>query len=160
MGRVTGVHGLKGYLKVTSFAESASIFAPGERIRADRPDGVRTWLDIVKVTTRKKGLLVLFNDLDVDGAQAFVGAELQVERDSLPELEDDTYYWHDLIGMDVIDTKRGRLGTLKSVIRTGSNDVFVVSGGEREVLVPAISHVVLSIDVETNEMRIDLPEGL
>jgi len=89
-----------------------------------------------------------------------VGAELLVDRSVLPEPEDDTYFWVDLIGLRVMDQALGLLGRIDSVIETGSNDVFVVKGGEREVLVPGLASVVVRVDLENGEMIIDLPEGL
>lgn len=160
VGKVTGVHGLKGYLKVTSYAESASIFSPGTRVYIDTRDGQGRWQEISRSAPHKKGLLLSFTNVDVNEAQTLLGADLLIDRDSLPELDEDTYYWEDLIGLDVIDETAGMIGTIRSVIATGSNDVFVVAGKEREIMVPALASVVLEVNLESNVMRIDLPEGL
>ncbi len=160
VGQVTGVHGLKGYLKVRSFAESVSIFKPDTKVFVGTSESKGQWLELVKASPHKKGLLVLFKDVDRDIAEDLCGKDIFMSREELPELEDDTFYWEDLIGIKVIDSNLGYLGEIVSVITTGSNDVFVVKGGVREVLVPGLSHVVLSVDLEQNKMIIDLPEGL
>jgi len=160
IGKVSGVHGLKGYLKIVSFAESISTFAPGTQLLVRDSDSKGTWYSVVRASSHKKGLLLLLDGVDRDAAEDLVGKEVLVNRDELPQLDDHSYYWEDLVGLDVVDIRSGWLGKIVSVIATGSNDVFVVKGGKREVMVPALSWVVLHVDIENNTMKIDLPEGL
>ena len=161
IGHVTGVHGLKGYLKVRSHAATHDPFYPGARLfLGTAGEGPGEWYTVVKASSHKKGLLVLLTDVDVNVAETLVGRDILIPEESLPDLEADTYYWKDLIGMTVTDIHQGELGTIGHVMPTGSNDVFVVTGGKREVLVPHLAHVVLSVDVENRAMLIDLPEGL
>lgn len=193
IGRVTGIHGLKGYLKVQSFAESISIFKKGIKLYAGFPGKkTGTWHEILNVSPYKKGIRLLLKDVDINNADDFIGKELLAARENFYDyepdtgsdlnfqlnsdmesegeshccsdpqsgLEKDTYFWEDLKGISVIDLKDGFLGKISSVMATGSNDVFVVTGGKRDVLVPGLKSVVLSVDIDKNEMKIDLPEGL
>lgn len=160
IGQITGVHGLKGYLKVRSHAQSHNPFVPGVSLFVGTGEDRGEWYTLVKASPHKKGLLLMLEGVDVDVAQTLVGCDIFIPEESLPELEEDTYYWKDLIGMTVTDIHQGDLGTIEHVMPTGSNDVFVVTGGEREVLVPHLAHVVLCVDLETRTMTIDLPEGL
>ena len=80
-------------------------------------------------------------------------------RAQMPPLEDGSYYWCDLIGSAVYDDEQ-YIGTLESIIPTGSNDVYVVTDGEKETLVPALASVVREVDVNRKRMRVTLPEGL
>jgi 16S rRNA processing protein RimM len=89
-----------------------------------------------------------------------VGSQLLVDRNQLPPLPDGEYYWCDLLGMTVVLDDGSPLGEITDIIATGSNDVYVVKSGEREVLVPAIEDVVLNIDPVAGEMRVALLEGL
>jgi len=75
-------------------------------------------------------------------------------------LDEGIYYWFDLIGIKVYTTEEKYLGRIESIVETGSNDVYVVKHGEKEVLIPALESVVLDIDLEHKRMRVDLPEGL
>ncbi|SMC88103.1 16S rRNA processing protein RimM [Desulfocicer vacuolatum DSM 3385] len=160
MGHVTGVHGLKGYIKVKSHAASSNTFDSGVRIFVGPSVSRGKWHTIVKTASHKKGLRMLLADVDINAAQTLVGMDIFIPRADLPDLDDDTYYWNDLIGMTVNDINQGVLGTIEHVMATGSNDVFVVTGGTREVLVPSLAHVVLSVDLESRTMTVDLPEGL
>ena len=75
-------------------------------------------------------------------------------------MEEGTYYWVDLIGIGVFTTEKEYLGRIESIVETGSNDVYVVKNGEREILIPALETVVLDIDLGKKQMQVDLPEGL
>jgi 16S rRNA processing protein RimM len=89
-----------------------------------------------------------------------IGAELFIARDELPELEEDSYFWFDLIGMAVYTTADEYLGRIESIIETGSNDVYVVQDHKKEVLIPALESVVIAIDTKAKRMQVILPEGL
>ena len=86
------------------------------------------------------------------------------ERVALPELEEGSYYWCDIIGLAVFTTDEQYIGRVESIISTGSNDVFMVKdldkGDDNETLIPALESVVLEIDFEHKTMRVALPEGL
>ena len=117
---------------------------------------------VVRDARPHKGLIrVSFNNVDSrTDAEALTGAEVVVRRDELPDLEDDTYYWVDLIGLDVVTTDQRQLGRIESILPTGSNDVYVVRGHGGETMVPALASVILEVDLENRIMRVDLPEGL
>ena len=76
----------------------------------------------------KLGRLGLVGPIQV---QHLVGREVYVRRSQLPPPADDEYYWHDLLGLQVVTDAGRRLGELSSIIETGSNDVYVVTDGER-----------------------------
>ena len=88
-------------------------------------------------------------------AQTWCGNDILVEKDKLPELKSDDYYWYQLEGLSVISHYEGeqiRLGTVKSLLETGANDVLVVKGdGEsidrEERLIPYVDQFVTSISM-------------
>ena len=75
---------------------------------------------------------------------------------SLPEGQ---YYHFQLLGMNVRNIAGDQLGAITEILTTGANDVYVVSG-TAEILVPAISGVIVSVDISVSEMVVDLPDGL
>ncbi len=77
-----------------------------------------------------------------------------VDPADLPPLDADEYYWQDILGMRVVTEDGGNVGTITEIFPTGSNDVYVVQEGEREVLIPAIKEVVVSIDTKARTMVI------
>ncbi len=161
IGKIVGVHGIKGTLKIHSYAESLEIFTPDTIITVSTPDGSQKGYDIDWIKPHSRGaLLALKNVNHRDQAKTLVGADLQIEKAALPELETGVYYWYELIGLKVLTTDDRYLGRLESIIETGANDVYVVKNDEREVLIPALESVVQTIDIESNLMRVDLPDGL
>ncbi len=166
IGKITGVHGLKGGLKVRSHAESPDIFAPGRVLtlkETDEPpdggDGRPCTIEWVK--PHQRGLLVGLDGIDDrSAAEALVGSHFYIRRSELPSPEEGAYYWADLIGLAVYTTGESFLGRVTAIFPTGSNDVYVVRNNGDEILVPALESVVVDIDLTAQTMRVDLPEGL
>jgi 16S rRNA processing protein RimM len=138
---------------------------------ADSPIHIRTadgreLLHIIEsARPHKKIVLVSLKGISaVDSAERFIGSELFLEKESLPELEEGTYYWDDIIGLSVYTKENRFIGIVTSVISTGSNDVYAVKcpdeNKDKEVLIPAIESVVLKIDLQNKKMSVELPEGL
>ena len=83
-----------------------------------------------------------------------------IPADKLGDLPEGEYYWRDMIGLKVV-TEEGRiLGVIEAIFPTGSNDVYVCSGGEREVLLPGIADVIRKIDINRGMMVVRLLQGL
>jgi 16S rRNA processing protein RimM len=162
IGKIVGVHGIKGYVKIHCEADSFSIFAPGHSVIVRDSKGSRREMEIVDTRPQGRMLLLLLKGVtDRNTAEMLPGSDLLVEKSSLPELEPDTYYWSDIVGMSVVSVDGQPVGTVESLIETGSNDVYVVqTPGAGEILIPAIASVVLEIDLNRKVMRVALPEGL
>jgi 16S rRNA processing protein RimM len=164
IGKVTGVHGLNGNLKVWSFAQSIDTFGAGNIVLLQSEDGRRSEYTILRASAHKKGVLLMLENVDSrDLAEALVGHEILIHRDQLPEPEEDTWYWQDLIGLNVMDETRGHLGKIKEIFPTGANDVLVVApekGMEKskEVLIPMHRHFVISVNLDQQTMITRLPE--
>lgn len=161
IGRITGTHGLGGVLKLRSFTESLELFAPGRSLRASRAEGALRVFEVEWARAQGQSTLLALKGVDDRRlAEGLVGWDLFVEKQALPQLESGTYYWDELIGMDVYAAGGPRLGRLASIFRTGSNDVYVVAEAGRELLVPALRSVVTAVDLQARRMEVDLPEGL
>jgi len=156
-----GLHGVKGTLKIHLFAESLEIFQPGAMITISTADGREKDFEIDWIKPHSRGALLALNNIsDRDQAKTLVGADLQIEKTALPELETGVFYWYELIGLQVFTTDDRYIGRLESIIETGANDVYVVKNEDGEILIPALKSVVQSIDIAANSMRVDLPDGL
>lgn len=162
IGKIVGVHGIKGALKIHCYTDSLDIFTVRKEVWIEGRDGAFNRISIETIMPYKKGALFKFPGIcDRDAAENMIGRRLFIDKRWLPELEDDEYYWKDLIGLDVWDAKSGAcIGRLEAIIETGSNDVFVVKTGNKELLIPAIGSVVKSVDIGDSIMRVEIPEGL
>jgi 16S rRNA processing protein RimM len=101
---------------------------------------------------------------DRDAAQAYIGSEIAIELHQLEELSDsDEFYWHDLIGLRVINQQGIELGVVKKLMETGANDVLVVAseaeGTEteyKEHLIPWTMHMaIIAVDLEQGVIEVD-----
>ena len=97
---------------------------------------------------------------DRTAAEAMRGALVRVPIEQAVELPPGSYFWHEIVGLRVQDTRGRALGTVAEVLATGSNDVYVVRSGEGELLLPAIKDVVRAIDREHGVMTVELIPGL
>jgi 16S rRNA processing protein RimM len=161
IGKIVGAHGIKGANKFASYADSLLLFRPGRSLMIRDSRNRETSVEINWVKSHTGTPLISFKGVtDRNQAQALIGGELFIPETELPELDEDTYYWFELIGLEVYTSQEEYLGRITSIFPTGSNDVYVVEDRQNEVLVPALESVVIDIDLENKRMRVDLPEGL
>jgi 16S rRNA processing protein RimM len=160
IGKIVRIHGLKGAVKVTSYLESNDIVKKLEEIRIDLDTGPQP-LKIKKIRLDKKGFLLELDGVEsAEAAEKLIGREILIPSDQLDALPEGEYYWEDLIGLEVRTEEGEFLGQIETIFPTGSNDVYVCLGKEREILLPAIPEVVRKIDLEKSEMIVTLLEGL
>ncbi len=161
MAAVIGIHGVRGELKVRSFADDASIFQAGGSLLIKKPGKADEIRCLKGVRAHQQMLLFSLEGLtDRDQARDLIGAEIWIAREQMPELEKGTYYWFEIIGLDVYQGENDYLGRIREIIPTGSNEVYVVRDGRRETLVPALQSVIVDIDLREKRMRVNLPKGL
>ncbi len=161
LGRVMSTHGVRGQLRLFLFSGEYASIATLDQVILKGPNREMETFEVAAATQHgKKFLLTLKKYDDVNQVLHLVGRELYVKRDQLPELPEGEYYWRDLVGLRVVTDRGVELGTLTDIIATGSNDVYVVTGKEREYLIPAIEDVILEVDLDGGVMKVCLLEGL
>ncbi len=155
LGRIAGVFGVQGWVKIESFTE------PRDNILRYHPWRVRRGGNetlVAKPQGRAQGRGVVVHlpgTADRDAAAALVGAEIWIERDRLPKSRKGEWYWADLEGLEVSTVDGVRLGTVSHLVATGANDVLVVSG-ERERLIPFLpGSTVAEVDLAARTIRVD-----
>ncbi len=158
IGFIHGAHGIKGELAIRCYGEVD--ISEGQKLFIKDKSGAKT-LTVRSVRPHKGDLLVFFEE--VTGREAALllkGFPFFMEKDELPELEEDEYYHFDLLGMDVVTDTGVALGTITEIIETGAANVYQVEGEPGETLLPAIPDVVLGIDLDARRMTVHLMEGL
>ncbi len=155
LGYVAGVHGVKGWLKIYSYTD------PPENI-LDYPvwqlQQQGRWQAVQVLETRQldKQILALFNHCnDRDIAKQWLGAEIAVDRDQLPALADDEYYWADLIGLNVTSITGKTLGKVTQLLATGANDVLVVQGEQQHHIPYLPQQTIIAVDLPNQSMIVD-----
>ena len=154
VGVITTTHGVRGEVKVYPTTD-ADRFLDLEYVLLDTGREKRK-LEIQNVKYFKNLVILKFKGID-----NINDIEMYKQREEAQELDEDEYYIADLIGMDVVLEDGSHFGTLKDVMETGANDVYVVEDENgKEVLLPAIKECILDVDVEKNSMTIHLMKGL
>ncbi len=165
IGKIVGVHGLKGNLKVYSYAESVETYRTVTQLIVKDANGNDACYRISEIKAHQRQLLLSLEGINTrEQARTLTGCKLFIEQANLPELESGIYYWSDIIGLSVFTITDKYLGRIESVLQTGANDVYVVkSDGDypiKETLIPALESVVQAVDLKQRTMIVDLPEGL
>jgi 16S rRNA processing protein RimM len=172
LGRITGVYGLKGWVKVFSFTdpmESIVDYSPWYI----RPEAGNTksrqsspWTR-VKLKAGKRHAKTVIAKLehcnDCDEAQAYIGFEIAIEQSQLDAQRDDNeFYWRDLIGLQVVNQQNIELGVVTKLMETGANDVLVVTSeeeagtGSKERLIPwTLQQAIIAVDLEQGVIEVD-----
>ena len=153
LGHVSGVHGVKGWVKIHSLTE------PREAIFEYQPWLMGDSLKEVRVLEGKKHgsrLIALLEKMqDREQAEALVNQEISVPREQFPELSAGEYYWADLLGLSV-ELEDGRiLGKIDSLLATGANDVMVVKGDRQRLIPFVLEQYVRQVDLEGGRVVVD-----
>lgn len=156
VGKIIGVHGVKGSVKVLSYREFDLT-----DLRALFVNRMQKSF-AVKGIRRHKGIFIIELEgyTDRNSSELLVGSEVSITKDQLPGLSEDEYYLHDLEGLDVWADDGRRLGSITNVFSTGSNDVIEVKGPFGEVLLPSITEVIKEVDLKGRRLVVHLLEGL
>lgn len=161
IGKIQATQGIRGQLRVIPFAGDASSISKLENVMIKSPTGAMEQFPVVSAKAHGKRVILTLKPFDnINQVLHLVGREIYADRGALPELPSDEYYWSDLLGLQVVTEEGEALGELVDIIETGSNDVYVVKLDGREVLIPALEDVVLSVDLDASRMTVSLPEGL
>ena len=160
VGVITTTHGIRGEVKVFPTTDDPHRFEVLPSILLDTGKELCE-LEIQRVKYFKQFVILKFKDVDdINEIEPYKGKSLYLTRDMAVPLKENEYYIGDLIGMEVFLEDGSYFGTLKDVMETGANDVYIVQTEDREVLIPAIKDCILKVDVEDNKMTIHLLKGL
>ena len=157
-GKIVTTHGIRGEVKIMPYTDTPELLAEFDRLFIGKN---KDELIIERYRVFKNMVIAKIEGVDTpEAAEKLRNKLLYMHRDDL-ELDDDTYFIQDLIGIEVRDADSGKVyGTISDVMQTGANDVYVIKGSDREYLVPAIADVVVSTDIDESIMTIRPLDGL
>ncbi len=159
IGKVVKPHGIRGKVRVVYYGDSPETLTVTSSVVV-RKAGKNLELTIRAFSAHKKHMIVSFDTIDsFDKAKALAGGSIFIQKASLPRLPDDEYYWFDLIGCTVVMEDGSVVGRLSRIIPTGSNDVYVVEDGKREILIPATVEAVREVDTRAKRIIVYSPGG-
>lgn len=157
IGRVTGVYGIRGWVKVRSFTRPAGNFVNYSPLLLQAGGN---WRESAIEAAQYRGnrLLVKLQGVDSpEQARAYRHCDIGIAAETLPPLPEQQYYWHQLIGMSVFNMQDVMIGSVAEIAETGANDVLVVTTrGEKRILIPLVMGIyVKSVDIASHRIRVD-----
>ena len=161
VGVITSTHGVRGEVKVFPTTDDAARFKQLKHVLLDTGREMKP-LEIQGVKFFKQFVILKFKGIDnINDIERYKRCPLLVERKDAVELKEDEYFIADMIGIQV-ETEDGEVfGTLKDVMETGANDVYIIDGNDgKEYLFPAIKQCILNIDLEAGVITVHILDGL
>lgn len=157
VGKIGATYGIAGWLKIHTYTEfGANIlnYAPWYLSIADQQSYDEITIEAGK--PHGNSFIAKLHGIDTpEAARLYTGKTISIKRSQLPDLKQGEYYWSDLVGLTVINTRGETLGTVSYLIETGANDVLVIKGDKEHAIPYLPGSVVLSVDLAKKEIIVD-----
>lgn len=161
VGKVARLFGIRGQVEVIPLTDFPSRFSPGLKVFLSPPLAQTRSLTVESARLKKERIVIKFEEISTRSqADELKQKILQVPAKDTPSLPKDTYWHHQIIGLKVITVEGKLLGKVSDIYQTGGNDVYVVSKGENQILIPATKGVVKQVDLKREKMVVKPPLGL
>ena len=157
LGKITGVHGIKGWLKIQSFSSPPeNILNYPLWIISNR--GQEGFYSVEQGRKHSNKIIVKLEKIDDrNTAESLINSKIQILRSDLPKLSNENYYWSDLVGLSVLNSEETVIGKIESLIETGANDVMVIiTLKDERILIPFVMHeIIKEVSIELNYVKVD-----
>ncbi|MFD2616909.1 ribosome maturation factor RimM [Terrilactibacillus laevilacticus] len=163
VGKIVNTHGIRGEVRVISDSDfTDERFAKGSKLYIRNAKSNRYQPIIVQNYRRHKqfDLLTFQGYPTINDVEPLKGSELFVSKEQLSDLEEDVFYYHEIIGCTVVTDEGRVLGEIKEILSPGANDVWIVKTGGKDILLPYIDDVVKEVDIENKQIKVHLLPGL
>lgn len=161
VGTYANTHGIRGEIKVYPHTDDVTRFSELNSVMLDTRDGLLEY-GIESVKYFKNMAIIKFKGIDnINDIERYKGSDIYITRDQAVPLDDDEYFLCDIIDADVTDDEGHMIGTIKEVLQTGANDVYVVRReGLKDLLIPVIPACVLDVNTVEKKVVVHLIPGL
>jgi 16S rRNA processing protein RimM len=161
IGKITKTHGLKGELSILLDVDFLEDYEAMESVFLDIKGELVPYF-IEEIQLRENKQIIKFEGIDkIEQAKPLVSFELYLPLETLPEIEDEAnFYFHEIIGFQIIDENKGILGKIESIYQYPQQDIISMNFQGKEVMIPINDAIVKKVNRETKEVFTNLPEGL
>lgn len=161
LGKVTQPHGVKGEVKVWLDVDEPNYYAALDSVLLDIKGQLVPFF-IEEITIRGKKSIARFEGMEAwEDTQSIIGCDMYLPLSQLPELDEDQYYYHEIIGFDIIDNESKNIyGKVSSVIEGSGQDLITMMVGDKEVLIPISDDIIVGVNKSNEQLFVDLPSGL
>jgi len=160
LGNIIRPHGMKGEVSAILDVDDPAYYQNLESVFVD-VDGKLVPFFIEKLSPNKELAIIKFEDIDtIDHTERVMGCPMYLPLSALPPLPEGKFYFHEIIGFQVIDKVEGIIGPIKEVYQITQQDILSVDHQGSEVLIPLHDDFIVKVDKPNREMHLDLPAGL
>ncbi|MDR0300570.1 MAG: ribosome maturation factor RimM [Streptococcaceae bacterium] len=163
VGIIVNTQGLQGEVRVKSLTDfSSERFTKKSKLALfDKSDKFVQELEVVRGREQKNVWIVKFVGFDnINDVEKFKEYTLKISEENLGSLDEGEFYYHEIIGLEVFEGTE-KIGVISEILQPGANDVWVVKReGQRDLLLPYINSVILSVSVKEGRVNVEIPEGL
>lgn len=161
LGKITKHNKKSGEVTISADTDSPESYIGSEVLFLEIDGGLVPFY-VVEIKLRgNESYLALFEDWDhPDKAQQLVGCKVYLPSEQLAPLAEDQFYFHDILGFSVIDSRVGELGTISQVLEAPEQELLQVFYQGKEVLIPLVSEFIIRVNKRKKQLFMDLPEGL
>ena len=160
VGKLTKTHGLKGEMAIWLDVDYPEEYEDLESILVEMKGELIPYF-VEEIQIRANKSIIKFEDVDsIEAAQKLINCDLYLPNENLEELDEDQFYYHEIIGFDIIDDTQGKLGKVTAVYTAEAQDLIAMSYLNQEILIPVSDGIVKTIDREKKELYTNLPVGL
>ena len=160
LGKLTKTHGLKGELAIWLDVDYPEEYDELDSVLLEiKGELIPHFIEAIQIRPNKS--IVKFEDIDtIEDAQKIVNCDIYLPNDNLPELDENQFYYHEIIDFDIVDEQKGKLGKVTAVYTSDAQDLIAMAYENSEILIPVSDEIVKKIDRTKKELYTNLPEGL
>lgn len=160
VGKIVDAYGIKGWLKIQAFSpvDRSQLLQVNNWVLAPAPGRALPWpsLTILQSKTHGQYIVAQASQLnDRDSVLALRGAEILLRREQFAALNDDEFYWVDLIGCRVINREKSELGIVSAVDDHGAHAILCVGDGSSAHLIPFVEMYVDQVSLDSRSIHVD-----
>ena len=161
LGRIVAKFSFKGEVLIKLDTDEPELYTEMESVFVEYNENLVPFF-IERSYLHKSTLLrAKIEDIDTEqDAEDMIGAELYLPLEQLPQLPDDKFYFHEIIGFDVIDQQYGNIGKIVSINDTTAQALFEIDKDGKQILVPMNDEFIEKVDKKNKEIKVITPEGL
>lgn len=162
IGKIINTHGIRGEIKVHRISDFDERFEVGETVFVAMENKAPFEVEIVGHRIHKGFDLIFFKGFEtINDVEHLKDAYLKITEEQLTELEENEYYYHEIINCDVFLNTGEHVGVIKEILSPGANDVWVIKQVKgKDILIPYIDDVVKEVDIDAQKVIIEPIEGL
>jgi len=161
LGKIVKKYSFKGELLIKLDTDEPDLYENLDAIFVDLKNNLVPFFIETSQLHKSDLLRVKFEDVDnEEDADALIKSDIYLPLEFLPKLDDDKFYFHEIIGFKVIDKIHGEIGFIKSVNDSTAQALFEIDNNGIEILIPMNDEFILKLDKKKKEILVKTPEGL